>query len=135
MCTANGGITASIQFDRPFSGLIYSLGYEAIHECVYYNNILTESVLFSIPSDKCGTQTTHNAHDILETVENRVYVQFDKLTQTISDKQYAFVCQQPYVPTTIIGRMGNDIHDIRRHPGSSRHDLGKPITPIVGMSY
>jgi hypothetical protein len=56
---------------------------------------------------------------MLETLENRVYVQMDKYAQTISDKQFAFVCQQPYVPVIS--------NEIRRHP----LPYGKPITPIV----
>ncbi|KAI6188103.1 ZP domain-containing protein [Aphelenchoides besseyi] len=123
MCTASG-ITASIAFDRPFSGIIYSMGYGNVHECVYYNAILTENILFSIPNDRCGTHVTQNIHELVETIENRVYVQMDKLTQTVADKQYAFVCQQPYSPNTITNRIGNEI---RRHPLS----LSKPIIPIV----
>lgn len=61
---------------------------------------------------------------MIETLENRVYVQMDKYAQTISDKQFAFVCQQPYVPITS--------NEIRRHPTS----LGKPITPLIsGNNY
>lgn len=56
---------------------------------------------------------------MLETLENRVYVQMDKFAQTASDKQFAFVCQQPYAPPVS--------NEIRRHPSS----LGKPIVPIV----
>lgn len=63
MCTVNG-ITASILFDRPFSGLIYSLGYERVHECLYYNSVLTESVLFSVPMIGCGTKKSYNSHEV-----------------------------------------------------------------------
>ncbi|KAI6215046.1 Zona pellucida domain-containing protein [Aphelenchoides besseyi] len=123
MCTASG-ITASIAFDRPFSGIIYSMGYGNVHECVYYNAILTENILFSIPNNRCGTHVTQNINELVETIENRVYVQMDKLTQTAADKQYAFVCQQPYSPNPIPNRIGNEI---RRHPLS----LSKPIIPII----
>lgn len=61
---------------------------------------------------------------MLETLENRVYVQMDKFAQTASDKQFAFVCHQPYTPPLIS-------NDIRRHPSSH----GKPITPIISTRY
>ncbi|CAD5215864.1 unnamed protein product [Bursaphelenchus okinawaensis] len=125
MCTSDG-ITASIYFDRPFSGIIYSVGYANVHPCVYFNGLSTTSVLFSIPTRGCGTKVSRNNHQVLETVENRVYVQMDKITQTFGDKQYAFVCQQAYVSSI---KMGSDI---RRHPVKSQAFYHQPISPIQG---
>ena len=129
MCTANG-ITASIAFDRPFSGIIYSLNYANVHDCVYYNALLSDNVLFSIPANRCGTRMSHDAHATTMNIENRVYVQIDKLAQTAADKQYAFVCQQAFVPTPVYARVSNEI---RRHPagGSNRLFASSPPSPLA----
>ncbi|CAD5221827.1 unnamed protein product [Bursaphelenchus xylophilus] len=126
MCTADG-ITASIYFDRPFSGIIYSVGYANVHTCVYFNGFMSSSVLFSIPTRGCGTRVRRNTHEVLETVENRVYVQMDKLTQTFADKQYSFVCQQAYVSSIKLS------NEIRRHPVKSQAFYQQPISPVRGF--
>lgn len=62
MCSSDG-ITASIDFDKPFTGKIYSLNYAESNDCLYYNNIDRDTVLFSIPAHICGTKlqrTTRN---------------------------------------------------------------------------
>lgn len=64
MCINNGGIHASIEFDRPFSGRIYSLEFGNVHECVYFNGFYSKRVLFSIPLNRCGTKLTHNTRDV-----------------------------------------------------------------------
>ncbi|KAK0416884.1 hypothetical protein QR680_012735 [Steinernema hermaphroditum] len=132
MCGPDG-ITASIDFDRPFTGKIYSLDYANVHECIYYNTMEMQNVLFSIPSHRCGTKLTRNTRDlqIVDTIENRVYVQMDKWTQTASDRQYSFVCEMaaPTAPDS----------DLRRHPvGPSSpnnilypFDAPAPLHPIV----
>lgn len=63
MCT-NDGITASVEFDAPFSGKIYSSEFPLVHECIYYNAVESKRILFSIPVHKCGTKTTRNTRDV-----------------------------------------------------------------------
>ncbi|KIH59609.1 hypothetical protein ANCDUO_10151 [Ancylostoma duodenale] len=43
MCSSEG-ITASVSFDRPFSGKIYSLNYATVHECIYYNALDLDTI-------------------------------------------------------------------------------------------
>ncbi|KAF1758191.1 hypothetical protein GCK72_014649 [Caenorhabditis remanei] len=92
MCSSDG-ITASIDFDKPFTGKIYSLNYAASNDCLYYNNIDRDTVLFSIPAQQCGTKLQRTTRNMIDQMENRVYVQMDKDTQTSSDKQFSFVCR------------------------------------------
>uniref|UniRef100_A0A0N4Z9C2 ZP domain-containing protein n=1 Tax=Parastrongyloides trichosuri TaxID=131310 RepID=A0A0N4Z9C2_PARTI len=94
MCSPNG-ITASISFERPFEGKIYSLNYANTHECIYYNGetFYDNILLFTIPVTKCGTRITKNTRDIVDSMENRIYVQMNRNTQTIYDHQYSFVCE------------------------------------------
>uniref|UniRef100_A0A1I7XZ78 ZP domain-containing protein n=1 Tax=Steinernema glaseri TaxID=37863 RepID=A0A1I7XZ78_9BILA len=162
MCGPDG-ITASIDFDRPFTGKIYSLDYANVHECIYYNTMEMQNVLFSIPSHRCGTKLTRNTRDVrfpkiqslnrgglrtsppkgagdestdaflqlqvVDTIENRVYVQMDKWTQTAADRQYSFVCEMaaPIVPDS----------GLRRHPGASPNHILYPyeaMQPIVPVA-
>ncbi|TKR77719.1 hypothetical protein L596_018640 [Steinernema carpocapsae] len=128
MCSPDG-ITASIDFDRPFTGKIYSLDYANVHECIYYNTMEMQNVLFSIPSHRCGTKLTRNTRDVVDTIENRVYVQMDKWTQTAADRQYSFVCEM----AALIVANG----DLRRHPVAPNsenhilHTFDAPLHPIV----
>uniref|UniRef100_A0A8R1HSW9 ZP domain-containing protein n=1 Tax=Caenorhabditis japonica TaxID=281687 RepID=A0A8R1HSW9_CAEJA len=92
MCSSDG-ITASIDFDKPFTGKIYSLNYAATNDCLYYNNIDRDTVLFSIPAHICGTKLQRTSRNMIDQMENRVYVQMDKDTQTSADKQFSFVCR------------------------------------------
>ncbi|CCD70249.1 ZP domain-containing protein [Caenorhabditis elegans] len=92
MCSSDG-ITASIDFDKPFTGKIYSLNYANSNDCLYYNNIDRDTVLFSIPSQLCGTKLQRTTRNMIDQMENRVYVQMDKDTQTSADKQFSFVCR------------------------------------------
>ncbi|UMM29667.1 hypothetical protein L5515_011916 [Caenorhabditis briggsae] len=92
MCSSDG-ITASIDFDKPFTGKIYSLNYATSNDCLYYNNIDRDTVLFSIPAQLCGTKLQRTTRNMIDQMENRVYVQMDKDTQTSSDKQFSFVCR------------------------------------------
>lgn len=64
MCSSGGDIHASIEFDQPFSGRIYSLGYGNVHECVFFNGYYTKRVLFTIPINNCGTHITHNTREV-----------------------------------------------------------------------
>ncbi|CAJ0942523.1 unnamed protein product, partial [Mesorhabditis belari] len=119
MCSSEG-ITASLDFDRSFNGKIYSLDYANVHECIYYNTMDMDTVLFSIPAHRCGTKLSRTTRNVIDQMENRVYVQMDKDTQTAADKQFSFVCQlatveKPIAPTS------NDLIrglEIRRHPVS-----------------
>ncbi|CAI5448209.1 unnamed protein product [Caenorhabditis angaria] len=92
MCSSDG-ITASIDFDKPFTGKIYSLNYATVGDCLYYNNIDRDTVLFSIPAHICGTKLQRTTRNNIDQMENRVYVQMDKDTQTSADKQFSFVCK------------------------------------------
>uniref|UniRef100_A0A1I7TVQ0 ZP domain-containing protein n=1 Tax=Caenorhabditis tropicalis TaxID=1561998 RepID=A0A1I7TVQ0_9PELO len=92
MCSSDG-ITASIDFDKPFTGKIYSLNYANSNDCLYYNNIDRDTVLFSIPAQLCGTKLQRTTRNMIDQMENRVYVQMDKDTQTSADKQFSFVCR------------------------------------------
>lgn len=83
MCSVErGSITASIEFDRyfilmallvftnlthlcrPFSGKIYSIGFDNVHHCVYYNGFFTKQILFAIPVHGCGTRATQNTREV-----------------------------------------------------------------------
>ncbi|EGT48491.1 CBN-CUTL-24 protein [Caenorhabditis brenneri] len=92
MCSSDG-ITASIDFDKPFTGKVYSLNYANSNDCLYYNNIDRDTVLFSIPAQQCGTKLQRTTRNMIDQMENRVYVQMDKDTQTSADKQFSFVCR------------------------------------------
>ncbi|GMR42325.1 hypothetical protein PMAYCL1PPCAC_12520, partial [Pristionchus mayeri] len=92
MCSSDG-ITASLSFDRPFSGKIYSRDYSLVPECIYYNGAGQHTVLFSIPAHRCGTRLTRTTRNVIDQMENRIYLQMDKETQTSLDKQFVFVCQ------------------------------------------
>ncbi|CAD6188347.1 unnamed protein product [Caenorhabditis auriculariae] len=92
MCSSEG-ITASIDFDQPFAGKIYSLDYASVQDCLYYNNLDVDTVLFSIPAHRCGTKLMRTSRNVVDQMENRVYVQMDKDTQTAADKQFSFVCR------------------------------------------
>ncbi|PIO67376.1 hypothetical protein TELCIR_10877, partial [Teladorsagia circumcincta] len=87
MCSSEG-ITASIIFDGPFSGKIYSFDYAAVHDCIYYNG--------------------QDQDTMVDQMENRVYVQMELDAQTASDRQFLFVCQ-------LAGTKANE-SSIRRHP-------------------
>uniref|UniRef100_A0A1I7XSR1 ZP domain-containing protein n=1 Tax=Heterorhabditis bacteriophora TaxID=37862 RepID=A0A1I7XSR1_HETBA len=63
MCSSES-ITASIDFDRPFSGKIYSLDYATVHDCIYYNSLDMDTVLFSIPAHRCGTKLSRTTRDV-----------------------------------------------------------------------
>ncbi|KAH7724411.1 Protein CUTL-24 b, partial [Aphelenchoides avenae] len=136
MCT-NDGITASLEFDAPFSGKIYSTEFPMTHECIYYNALETKRIIFSIPLHKCGTKSTKNTRElqVIDLMENRIYVQMDKYAQTAYDRQYSFVCElapNPYAPAIPI-RSSNEI---RRHPivPNAFRDLGTPIVPVTESS-
>ncbi|VDO78414.1 unnamed protein product [Heligmosomoides polygyrus] len=64
MCSSEG-ITASIVFDGPFLGKIYSLDYATIHDCIYYNGRDMDNILFSIPAHRCGTRFLGYADGLL----------------------------------------------------------------------
>uniref|UniRef100_A0A915CZV3 ZP domain-containing protein n=1 Tax=Ditylenchus dipsaci TaxID=166011 RepID=A0A915CZV3_9BILA len=126
MCmSGGGGMHAHIQFDRPFSGRVYSLGFGNVHECIYYNGFYSKSVLFSIPLQGCGTKATHNTRQVVDMVENRVYVQMDKYTLTAADKKYAFVCELAPIPSSGVQLLDNS-NEVRRSP------VTHPIVPLNG---
>ncbi|KJH46433.1 hypothetical protein DICVIV_07507 [Dictyocaulus viviparus] len=67
MCSSEG-ITASILFNRPFNGQIYSLNYGTVNDCIYYKGDNFDNILFSIPVHRCGTRltrTTRNFYAII----------------------------------------------------------------------
>ena len=63
MCSSDG-ITASVDFDGPFSGKIYSLDYANVHDCLYYNAMDMDTVLFSIPAHRCGTRLSRTTRNV-----------------------------------------------------------------------
>ncbi|PAV59138.1 hypothetical protein WR25_10810 [Diploscapter pachys] len=130
MCSSEG-ITASIDFDGNFNGKIYSLDYATVPDCLYYNNVDTDTVLFSIPAHRCGTKLSRTTRNMIDQMENRVYVQMDKNMQTASDKQFSFVCQL----ANANNQSSSSGNDIRRHPVSpiSQSDsyISPPQSPIV----
>jgi hypothetical protein len=63
MCSAEG-ITAQIMFDGAFPGKIYSANYGTVHECIYYNLVDMNMILFSIPNHRCGTKLTRNTRNV-----------------------------------------------------------------------
>ncbi|GMT19513.1 hypothetical protein PFISCL1PPCAC_10810 [Pristionchus fissidentatus] len=120
MCSSEG-ITASLSFDRPFSGKIYSRDYSLVPECLYCNGAGQHTVLFSIPVHRCGTILTRTTRNVIDQMENRVYVQMDKDTQTSLDKQFAFVCQLAAGQAAIANSTGQ----------STTYGLAPtPITPV-----
>ncbi|CAI4231391.1 unnamed protein product [Auanema sp. JU1783] len=126
MCSSEG-ITAAIDFSDKFSGKIYSLDYATIHDCVYFNSLDTRTVLFSIPAHRCGTKLSRTSRNIIDQMENRVYVQMDKDMQSAADKQFNFICQLSD------GRISKTV---RRHPmrdsyvvASDAKGMGEPIKP------
>ncbi|KAF8359266.1 cutl-24 [Pristionchus pacificus] len=124
MCSSDG-ITASLSFDRPFSGKIYSRDYSLAPECIYYNGAGQHTVLFSIPAHRCGTKLTRTTRNVIDQMENRVYVQMDKDTQTSLDKQFAFVCQLAAGQAEIAA---NGTHDEYKLPPT-------PISPLQLSTY
>uniref|UniRef100_A0A0N5BHU8 ZP domain-containing protein n=1 Tax=Strongyloides papillosus TaxID=174720 RepID=A0A0N5BHU8_STREA len=94
MCSKNG-ITASIAFEKPFSGKIFSINYSNTHECIYYNGgtFIDNPLLFTIPINGCGTRITKNTRNIIDSMENQIYVQMNKYSKTIFDHQYSFICE------------------------------------------
>uniref|UniRef100_A0AC34RE76 ZP domain-containing protein n=1 Tax=Panagrolaimus sp. JU765 TaxID=591449 RepID=A0AC34RE76_9BILA len=131
MCSLNG-ITVSIDFDQPFTGKIYSVDYANIHECIYYNAQEMQNLLFTIPLHRCGTRITRNTREVIDTVENRVYVQIDKYTQTADDRQYSFLCELVH-SKALMGIDGKDQkteNDVRRHPVAESRNKFLPVAPI-----
>ncbi|CAB3409994.1 unnamed protein product [Caenorhabditis bovis] len=124
MCSSDG-ITASIDFDKPFTGKVYSLNYETVNDCLYYNNIDRDTVLFSIPAHICGTKLQRSSRNMIDQMENRVYVQMDKDTQTSADKQFSFVCKLSDPQKTIAAPAKDD--------ATSTKDsyLPLPIKPVA----
>uniref|UniRef100_A0A0K0ERG7 ZP domain-containing protein n=1 Tax=Strongyloides stercoralis TaxID=6248 RepID=A0A0K0ERG7_STRER len=94
MCSQNG-ITASITFEKPFKGKIFSINYPNIHECIYYNGgtFTDNPLLFTIPVNSCGTKVTKNTRNIIDSMENQIYVQMSMYSKTIYDHQYSFICE------------------------------------------
>uniref|UniRef100_A0AC34G3S5 ZP domain-containing protein n=1 Tax=Panagrolaimus sp. ES5 TaxID=591445 RepID=A0AC34G3S5_9BILA len=137
MCGLNG-ITVSIEFDQIFTGKIYSLNYANVHECIYYNAQEMKNVLFTIPLHRCGTRVTRNTREIIDTVENRVYVQMEKFTQTSLDRQYSFLCELVH-SKAVLGINGNSpqsfnsipavTNNIRRHPARTQIGNNLPVIP------
>ncbi|CAI2351323.1 unnamed protein product [Caenorhabditis sp. 36 PRJEB53466] len=121
MCSSDG-ITASIDFDKPFTGKIYSLNYAAVNDCLYYNNIDRDTVLFSIPAHICGTKLQRTTRNMIDQMENRVYVQMDKDTQTSADKQFSFVC-----------RLTDPLKGVAKDNGEATKDSyqQEPIRPVA----
>ncbi|KAK5973489.1 ZP domain-containing protein [Trichostrongylus colubriformis] len=107
MCSSEG-ITASILFDGPFSGKIYSLDYATVHDCVYYSGQDLDNVLFSIPVHRCGTRLSRTSRNMVDQMENRIYVQMEREAQTAADRQFLFVCQ--------LADAKAEESSIRRHP-------------------
>ncbi|CAJ0578550.1 unnamed protein product, partial [Mesorhabditis spiculigera] len=132
MCSSEG-ITASLDFDRAFNGKIYSLDYANVHECIYYNTMDMDTVLFSIPAHRCGTKLSRTTRNVIDQMENRVYVQMDKDTQTAADKQFSFVCQLATVEKAANTNSADRGLEIRRHPISAplaAQDTYEAMTPI-----
>ncbi|KAE9554314.1 hypothetical protein FO519_002485 [Halicephalobus sp. NKZ332] len=132
-----GGITVSIDFDRPFAGKIYSLDYANIHECIYYNAQEMQNVLFTIPLHRCGTRITRNTREVVDTIENRVYIQMEKYTQTMYDRQYSFLCELVHSKAMmgIDGKSPIEPQEVRRHPGKlSGSLLPTPIQPTTSFN-
>ncbi|VDP03517.1 unnamed protein product [Soboliphyme baturini] len=88
------GITGRLSFDRPFSGKIYSRHYAHVKECVFYDSNNQHVILFAMPNYRCGTVVRRNVRNQISHLENEVYVQFDKVTQTAIDRRYLFVCDE-----------------------------------------
>ncbi|CAJ0597355.1 unnamed protein product [Cylicocyclus nassatus] len=112
MCSSEG-ITASVTFDRPFSGKIYSFNYGTVHECIYYNALDLDTVLFSIPAHRCGTRLSRTSRNMVDQMENRVYVQMEKDAQTSLDRQFLFVCQLADAKDE---KERSNLVSVRRHP-------------------
>ena len=63
MCSSDG-ITASVDFDGPFNGKIYSLDYATVKDCLYYNALDMDTILFSIPAHRCGTRLSRTTRNV-----------------------------------------------------------------------
>lgn len=92
MCRESG-ITAQVMFGQNFAGKIYSARYGTTHDCVYFNLKDMNMILFDIPNFACGTRLSRTGDGRVARIENEVYVQFDKDTQSADDKRFLFVCE------------------------------------------
>ncbi|XP_076328757.1 uncharacterized protein LOC143234944 isoform X2 [Tachypleus tridentatus] len=90
------GMTVSVQFDRPYNGIIFSKGYYSIPSCQYVEvDSRRSDYTFFIPKEDCGTVTfpdSTNPHTILN-FENIIIFQMDPSFQEVWDLARRISCQ------------------------------------------
>ncbi|XP_076351341.1 uncharacterized protein LOC143247342 isoform X2 [Tachypleus tridentatus] len=85
------GMIVSVEFDRPFNGIIYSKGYYSSPGCRYVAIGSNRSYFdFTIPINGCGTQSTEVGGRLK--FDNTVIFQTDLLVQELGDKAKMISC-------------------------------------------
>ncbi|KAK6745770.1 hypothetical protein RB195_012094 [Necator americanus] len=85
-----------------------------------------DTVLFSIPAHRCGTRLSRTSRNMVDQMENRVYVQMEKDAQTAADRQFLFVCQLADAKD----EKEKSDSAVRRHPVSPTSDAsGSYVIP------
>lgn len=89
----------SVEFDRPFHGMIFSKGYYSDHQCVHLKpGSSTLHAQFDIYLNSCGMTSSSNAGNYGQPtpagtfIENTVIIQYDPLVQEVWDAARKLRC-------------------------------------------
>ncbi|KAK8741608.1 hypothetical protein OTU49_002296 [Cherax quadricarinatus] len=147
---ARSGMTVHIEFDRVFSGVIYSKGHFYDPACNYITvkNSGSQKYSFNVPIDNCGTsgQLDMATPDRDMYFENTIIIQNDALIQEVWDTARAIRCTWQHtiqksvdflpfkvyeplkVPVQLDARSVNTLMDIQ-------HGSGPFESPATGYVY